>query len=290
MLLDARHISKSFAPSPGTSRALMALDDVSIQIDAGETLGLVGPSGSGKSTLARVIARLIQPDRGDIQFDGTDWLAASGAKLRARRAAMQMVFQDPAAAFHPHASVTSALTDPLRIHRLMPRKDWPDEVARLLQQVELSADLANRAIRDLSGGQRQRIAIARALACGPKLVILDEAVSALDVSVRGRIIALLVALQRKHGLAYLFVSHDLALVRQLAHRTAVMSEGRILETGPTQSLISAPKILLTRQLIDAIPQLPSPQSTPQATLQASADNIAPTSAASDPFPFPSESR
>ncbi len=255
MLIEARNLSKSFPQTRGQTQPAFTLDDVSIEIAPGETLGLVGPSGSGKSTLARVIARLTPPDQGQIRFEGSDWLALRGTDLRDRRRAMQMVFQDPSAAFHPHATVARALSDPLRIHQILPRRDWPHEIAALLKRVELSPDLAQRRLSDLSGGQRQRVAIARALASRPKLVILDEAVSALDASVRARITALLASLQRSEGLAYLFVSHDLALVRQLAHRTAVMAEGRIIETGPTQELITHPKTEILRRLIAAIPEL-----------------------------------
>ncbi|AGT09397.1 ABC transporter ATP-binding protein [Paracoccus aminophilus] len=250
-LLNAQGLSKTF-PGP---RPVKGLDNVSISIAAGETLGLVGPSGSGKSTLARVVARLTPPDQGEIRFAGQDWLALKGAALRRARAGMQMVFQDPAAAFHPRATVDGAIAEALRIHRIAPRADWPERIAALLEQVGLPPDLTHRRLTEISGGQRQRVALARALACAPKLIILDEAVSALDASVRARIVELLVRVQNQTGVAYLFVSHDLALMRQIAHRTAVMEAGRIIETGPTLDLIAAPQTELTRRLIAAIPEL-----------------------------------
>lgn len=240
---------------PGPRR-VRALDDLSLTLKAGQTLGIVGPSGSGKSTLARVLARLEPADAGHIRFDGLDWLALRGADLRRQRRGMQMVFQDPLAAFHPRATVFSALTDPLRIHGLAPRRDWPDAVARMLDQVQLPPALAARPISAISGGQRQRVAIARALAPRPKLLILDEAVSALDVSVRGHILELLVRLQRQHGTACLFISHDLAVVKAVSHRIAVMEAGRIIEERPAEALMAAPQTPLLRALIAASPALP----------------------------------
>ncbi|MFN4100170.1 MAG: ATP-binding cassette domain-containing protein [Pararhodobacter sp.] len=250
-LLATKGLSKTWPGPSGT----LALDDVSIRLQAGRTLGLVGPSGSGKSTLARVIARLIAPDSGSVSFDGQDWLALRGAVLRQRRAGMQMVFQDPLAAFNPRATVGGAITEALRIHAVAPRAEWPDRTAALLARVGLSPDLARRGIAEISGGQRQRVAIARSLAPGPKLLLLDEAVSALDASVRRRMLELLVELQHSLGLAYLFVSHDLAVVRAIAHETAVMERGRIVETGPTEALIADPKTPLVRALIAAVPRL-----------------------------------
>lgn len=253
-LLRVEGLTKTYAGA----RSVRALDDVSLTIAAGETLGLVGPSGSGKSTLARVIARLITPDQGRIAFDGQDWLALRGAGLRKARAGLQMVFQDPAAAFHPRATLGGAIADALRLHSGLPRRSWPGQVAQLLASVELDPDLAARSIRHISGGQRQRVALARALATRPKLVILDEAVAALDASVRLRILKLLTRIQRETGVACLFVSHDLAVVRAIAHRIAVMQDGRIVETGPARQVIAAPQSDLTRRLIAAIPTLTAP--------------------------------
>jgi len=250
-LLEVRNLTKVY---PG-KRRVTALGDVSITLERGETLGLVGPSGSGKSTLARVIMRLVEPDSGSVRFEGGDWLALRGAALRTARARLQMVFQDPLGAFNPRATVGGAIGDALRIHHIGTRADRPDRVAALLERVGLTPDHAPRAITEISGGQRQRVAIARALATAPALIVLDEAVSALDVTVRARILDLLVTLQREEGIAYLFVSHDLAVVRAVAHRVAIMEAGRIVETGPTQAVIAAPTSATGRALVAAVPRL-----------------------------------
>lgn len=250
-LLEVRGLSKTYSGA----RKIAALDDVSFDLHAGRTLGIVGPSGSGKSTLALVLARLIAPDAGHVRFDGMDWLGLRGAALRRARQKLQMVFQDPAAALHPQASVSRAITDPLRIHGLLPAADWPARVAELLALVGLPGDLAGRAVTEISGGQRQRVAIARALAVNPRLIILDEAVAALDVSVRARVLDLLVDLQQRLGLAYLFISHDLAVVKAMAHDLAVIEAGRIIETGPTIARIADPSSRLLRDLIAATPRL-----------------------------------
>jgi peptide/nickel transport system ATP-binding protein len=180
---------------------MTALDDVSLEVRPGETLAVVGPSGSGKTTLARAVLRLITPDAGEIRFEGEDFLALGGAALRRRRARLQAVFQDPLAAFNPRATVGSTIADPLRVHRLAGRRARITAVAALLERVGLSPALAGRAVHEISGGQRQRVAIARAIALRPALVVLDEAVAALDVSVRRDILALLADLQRQDGMA-----------------------------------------------------------------------------------------
>lgn len=251
-LLSVDALSKAYSSS---GRQVAALDTVSLTIAAGETLGLVGASGSGKSTLSRVLLRLLAPDAGSIRFEGEDWLALRGAELRRRRAHMQMVFQDPLSAFNPLASVASVLDDPLRIHDVADRKQRPAEIAALLERVGLPAAFASRPVRTLSGGQRQRVAIARAIATRPSLLVLDEAVSALDVTVRGRILELLVELQRERGLAYLFISHDLAVVRAISHRIAVMDTGRIVEEGPAADIVNAPRSDPARRLVAAVPRL-----------------------------------
>ncbi len=234
-----------------------AVAGVSLDVHAGETLALVGPSGSGKSTLARLILRLIEADAGAIRFDGLDLLSLRGAALRAARARLQMVFQDPHAAFNPRATVARVLADPLRIHRIIARSDRPAAIARLLESVDLPASFADRPLHDLSGGQRQRIAIARAIAPAPKLVVLDEAVSALDVSTRRRTLALLAELQKSRGVAYLFVTHDLAAVRLIAHRVAVMDRGAIVETGSVRDVVEHPQSTTARALVAAQPRLPA---------------------------------
>ena len=251
-LLVARDLRRTFTSG---GRRVAALGGVSLAIAPGETLGLVGGSGCGKSTLARVLTRLVAPEAGSITFMGDDWLALEGGRLRAARRHLQMVFQDPLAAFNPRATVGGVLADALRIHAVAPKAERAGEVARLIDRVGLSSDLVGRSIREISGGQRQRVAIARAIAVRPRLMILDEAVSALDVSVRGRILELLVDLQRETGVGYLFISHDLAVVRAVSHRIAVMAEGRIVEEGPAASVIAAPSSGVLKDLIGAVPRL-----------------------------------
>ncbi|MDF0696587.1 dipeptide/oligopeptide/nickel ABC transporter ATP-binding protein [Rhizobium sp. MC63] len=251
-LLSIENISKRFSSA---DRRVAALDNVSLTIAAGETLGLVGASGSGKSTLSRILLRLLPCDAGAIRFEGEDWLTLRGAALRRRRARMQMVFQDPLAAFNPLVTVGSVLDDPLRIHGVVSKNRRAGEIAMLLERVGLPADYARRPVRALSGGQRQRVAIARAIATRPSLLVLDEAVSALDVTVRGRILELLVEFQKEHGIACLFISHDLAVVRAVSHRIAVMDGGRIVETGPAVAVVAAPQSAAGRALVAAVPRL-----------------------------------
>lgn len=252
MLLDIANLSKRFSSG---GRDVAALNDVSLTLAPGETLGLVGASGSGKSTLARILLRLTSADAGGIRFEGKDWLALSGAELRRRRAKMQMVFQDVLGAFNPRATVASVLGDPLRIHDIVPKVERPREIGTLLERVGLPASYASRSIREVSGGQRQRIAIARAIATRPSLIVLDEAVSALDVSIRGKILELLVELQQERGIACLFVSHDLAVLRAVSHRIAVMEAGRLVEIASARQVIENPQSSAARALIAAVPHL-----------------------------------
>ena len=253
-VLDARGLRKEFRTG---SRVVRALDDVDVAIAAGETLAVVGASGSGKTTLARALLRLVDLDGGRVTLRGRDLLALGGAALRAERRHIQMVFQDPAAALNPRATVRRAIEDPLRIQGVVPAARRPEAVAALLDRVGLSPDLADRPVHAISGGQRQRVAIARAIATRPAVLVLDEPVSALDVSVRGQILNLLMDLQRQDGLAYLFISHDMGVVRAVADRVAVMAEGRIVETGAVDAVFTAPGAPQTRALIEAVPDLPS---------------------------------
>lgn len=250
-LLSVRGLRKAYGRVP-------ALDGVDLDVGAGRTVAVAGASGSGKTTLARCIVRLIRPDAGSVRFAGQDLLALSEPALRRVRPRLQMVFQDPMAAFNPRATVARLLTDPLRIHGLAPRAQWPARVAALLARVRLSPDLATRRPHELSGGQRQRVAIARALACEPSLMILDEPVSALDVSVRNAVLNLLLDLQAELGIAYLLISHDLAVVRAVAHDVAVMAEGRVVERGAASQVFGAPASDITRRLLAAVPRLVSP--------------------------------
>jgi peptide/nickel transport system ATP-binding protein len=252
-LLTVRGLTKTFARG---DRRVAALADVDFDLAAGETLAVVGASGSGKTTLARVLMRLIEPDAGSVTFDGSDWLALRGGALRARRARLQMVFQDPNAAFNPRATVAGALADPLKLHKHLGGAALKAEIARLLETVGLAPALAERGIGMLSGGQRQRVAIARAIASDPALIVLDEAVSALDVSVRGQILNLLADIQRQRGVAYLFVSHDLAVVAAVADRVAVFDAGGIVETGPAADVLTKPQSEAARRLVAAVPRLP----------------------------------
>jgi peptide/nickel transport system ATP-binding protein len=234
---------------------MTAVDDVTLSIEPGETLGLVGPSGSGKSTLARLALALERPDTGRVLVEGTDLATVRPRALRRLRRRWSMVFQDAAGAFNPRAGVGDVIADPLRIHRIVPRGERAARVAALLRQVDLDPALASRSVRAISGGQRQRVAIARALATEPALIVLDEAVSALDTVVRERILTLLVELQRRTDVAYLFISHDLAAVHAIAHRTAVLERGRVVELGPTSALVAAPDMPLTAALVGAVQTL-----------------------------------
>ena len=251
-LLSIAGLSKRFG---GRGRTVAALQDVSFTIAEGETLGLAGASGCGKSTLSRIVMRLIAPDEGTIRFMGEDWRAKSGGDLRDARRHMQMVFQDTHAAFNPRATVAETISDPLRIHKIVGKRAQRQEVENLLGRVGLNVDIADRPVLQLSGGQRQRVAIARALAPRPRLLVMDEAVSALDVSVRGQILRLLVSLQRETGLACLFVSHDLAVIKAVCHRVAIMDAGRIVELGDTPDVIAAPESEAAQRLVQAVPDL-----------------------------------
>lgn len=251
------HLSKRYQ---ARGRTVQALDDVSFTLARGETLGLAGPSGCGKSTLARILMRLSPADGGEVRFQGQNWLALSGRDLRAARRHMQMVFQDTHGAFNPRATAADAIGEPLRIHKIVAPRDRQAEIVRLLERVGLGADYAARPVLQLSGGQRQRVAIARAIACRPSLLVMDEAVSALDVSVRAQILELLVSLQSETGLSCLFVSHDLAVIRAVCHRVAIMEMGRVVEHGETDSVISNPQSDTARRLIAAVPTLRKDQS------------------------------
>jgi peptide/nickel transport system ATP-binding protein len=230
-----------------------AVEDVSFSLRAGETLALVGESGCGKSTTARSILRLVEPRSGTVLFEGQDVRALDRAGLRAARQRMQMIFQDPFASLNPRKTIGSAIAEPMVVHGLFNRADARERVHQLLAKVGLPADMASRFPHEFSGGQRQRLCIARALALAPKLLVADEAVSALDVSIKAQVINLMMDLQAEMGLAYLFISHDIAVVERVSHRVAVMYLGEIVEIGPRAAIIENPQHPYTKRLIAAVP-------------------------------------
>jgi oligopeptide/dipeptide ABC transporter ATP-binding protein len=243
----------------GRARAFVkAVDGVSLAVDAGRTLAVVGESGCGKSTLARLLLRLIEPDAGTLELDGQDLRQLDERSLLQARSRIQMVFQDPYGSLNPRMSAGDALAEPLRLHGVGTAADRGARVRRLLDQVGLPAAAARRFPHEFSGGQRQRLAIARALAAGPRVVVCDEPVSALDVSIQAQILNLLADLQAELGLAYVFISHDLAVVRQVADEVAVMYLGRVVEQGAASAVFARPRHPYTRALLAAAPQ-PDPR-------------------------------
>ncbi len=254
-LLRAEHITKYFMRG---RTQFTAVDDISIELFPGETLGIVGESGSGKSTLSRCIIRLYEPDKGKVFFDGVDFTALGTNALREKRKDMQMIFQDPLASLNPMMTVQRAIEDPLIIHKVGNARERARKVQELLEVVGLDPTAANAFPFEFSGGQQQRIGIARALALNPKLLICDEAVSALDVSIQAQILRLLQDLQAQLGLAYLFISHDLAVVEHMSDCLAVMNQGKLVEYGPVEEIFKAPKQEYTRTLIESVPYIPRP--------------------------------
>ena len=255
ILAEGKHLSKTFpVKGQGKGAALHAVSGVDLAVYEGETLALVGESGCGKSTLGRLLLGLLPPTQGQVFFDGQDLAALPPARLRALRRQMQLVFQDTAAALNPRWTVGQSLAEPLRIHNLCPRGEYAARGAALLTQVGLAPDLLDRYPPQLSGGQRQRVGLARALALSPRLVVCDEPVSALDVSVQAQMLNLLADLQRAQGLTYVLISHDLGVVRHSADRVCVMFLGRVCEVGPTQALFSAPRHPYTKFLLDSVPR------------------------------------
>jgi oligopeptide transport system ATP-binding protein len=268
-LLEARNLSKGFRAKtsafadagPGRAEAMArrirAVDGVSLELTPGETLAIVGESGCGKTTLARLLLRLIEPDAGEIRFDGRDLLAARGAELRELRREMQMVFQDPVASLNPRLRVEAIVGEPLEIHEPhLARRERRARVRAILETVGLGAEVMPRYPHEFSGGQRQRIGIARALVLRPRLVVADEPVSALDVSVGAQILKLLETLQREFALTYLLISHSLPVVAQLATRVAVMQAGKFVEVGQVAQVLHQPAHPYTQALLAAVPAVP----------------------------------
>jgi peptide/nickel transport system ATP-binding protein len=250
VLVEARGLVKEY----GAGRRVV--DDVSFTISRGETLGLVGESGSGKSTVSRILLRLVEPTAGEIRYDGRDLLAAGSDEMRRLRRRMQVVFQDPFAALNPRMRVREILAEPFAIHRERPKEGLATRLREMLRTVGMEESALERFPHEFSGGQRQRINIARALALRPEFVVLDEPVSALDVSVGAQVVNLLRDLQREFGLTYLFISHSMPLVRYLCDRIAVMQRGRLVELGECEQVCAAPREEYTRRLIAATPEIP----------------------------------
>jgi peptide/nickel transport system ATP-binding protein len=271
-LLEVRDLEKRFPIRRGlfsrVSGQVHAVDGVSFDVRPGETLALVGESGSGKTTTGRLVLRLLEPSAGTIRFDGTDLLALPARAMRRMRRHLQVIFQDPYGSLNPRMTIGSIVREPLDIHRVgASRAERDAMVGRLLERVGLDASMRRRYPHEFSGGQRQRVGVARAIALRPKLIVADEPVSALDVSVQAQVVNLLVDLQEEYGCAYLFIAHDLAVVERIADRVAVMYLGRIVETAPTPDLFRNPLHPYTRALLQAIP-IPDPERARERTVLA----------------------
>jgi ABC-type oligopeptide transport system ATPase subunit len=255
-LIEVRQLVKHYTRGGGLFRpasVVTAVDNVSFAIEERETFALVGESGSGKSTTGRCMLRLVEPTSGEVRFGGENVLKFSASRLREARRRMQMVFQDPYSSLNPRMRASAIVEEPLIIHRIGTKAERRDRVAELFRRVGLDPAHLDRYPHEFSGGQRQRIGLARALALNPSFIIADEPVSALDVSIQAQVVNLLMDLQQELGLTYLFIAHDLRLVRHIANRVAVMYLGRIVETGPTSAIFADPRHPYTRALLSAVP-------------------------------------
>jgi ABC-type oligopeptide transport system ATPase subunit len=271
VLLDVRGLVKDFPGRGGwfgRRPTVRAVDEVSFVVEKGETFGLVGESGSGKTTTGRCILRLIEPTGGTVAFQGTDVRALSPPDLRRARRHFQIVFQDPYSSLNPRMRVGQIVAEPLVIHGIGGRSERADKVRSLFELVGLDPSATRKYPHEFSGGQRQRIGLARALALEPSFVVADEPVSALDVSVQAQVVNLLLDLQDRLGLTYLFIAHDLRLVRQVCRRVAVMYRGRIVESGPTLAIFERPAHAYTKALLSAIPRLTSRERVPRVRYDA----------------------
>jgi ABC-type glutathione transport system ATPase component len=255
-LLEVRNLCKTFGGKAGKPGPIVAVDNISFSLERQECMAVVGESGSGKSTLARTLLRLVQADSGSVLFEGKDLLTLPRSEMQRQRRFFQMVFQDPYGSLHPRRTVAQIISEPWDIHPgIVEKADRLDRVKALLAEVNLAQSFATCYPSQMSGGQRQRVAIARALALEPKVLILDEPVSALDVSVQAQVIKVLMTLQERRGLAYIFISHDLPLVRLVAHKVAVMNRGRFVEAGPTEQIYNNPSDEYTRTLLASTPEI-----------------------------------
>ena len=255
-LVEVRDLSVLF-PARAGGQAVKAVEKVSFSIAAGETLGLVGQSGSGKTTTGRAVLQLQKAHEGSVRLRGEELTTMRGRALRSMRRHMQFVLQNPYSSLHPRMTIEAILAEPLIVHRTVPASQRRERVAELLELVHLDPAMMRRYPHEFSGGQRQRVVIARALAVDPDFIVCDEPVSALDVRTQAQIVALLKSLQEKLGLSYLFIAHDLAIVREMAHKVAVMYRGHVVEMGPTAAVYDRPGHPYTRLLLDAVP-VPDP--------------------------------
>ena len=270
-LIEVRNLSKHY-PSRDGKGLVRAVNDVSFALEAGRTLGIVGESGCGKSTLARLVLRLIEPTGGDVLFNGESLLAIDGMALRRRRRDIQIVFQDPYASLDPRMNVAAIISEPLDIHGIGTRAERQAKVLELLDLVGLDRGAAAKYPHEFSGGQRQRIGIARAIALEPKLVVLDEPVSALDVSIQSQILNLLIELRQRLKLSYIFISHDLSVVEHVSDEVAVMYLGRIVEYGMAERVFGSPLHPYTQALISAVPEVDPKCKKPRIVLSGDPPN------------------